>query len=309
VSSKKIIAVVGAPGSQGGGLVRAILADPNGPYTGRNPTAMSDQVHFADTAVARLAYRIDGAESDVPLVLLQRFRGTIDDWDPAFISALAARRRVVRFDNVGIGRSEGETPDSVAEMATVVRAFLKSIEIDRADLLGWSLGGFIAQHVALDAPRLVRRLIIAASEPGGVSEGPQPDPRVPEIATKAENEDEDLLFLHFTPNEIGRAAGIASLKRIRFLSDKSPAVTMESFLRQAKAIATWAGVRSRLGELKVPTLVANGVSDVMFPAYRSYVISQEAPSAKLILYPDAGHGFLFQYIDDFAGEVERFLAA
>lgn len=270
---------------------------------------MSYQIHFSGTTPGRLAYRVDGAESNVPLVLLQRFRGTIDDWDPAFISALAARHRVIRFDNAGIGRSEGETPESVPEMARVAQAFLKSIKVDKADLLGWSLGGLIAQHVALDAPDLVRRLIIAGAEPGGVSEGPQPDPRVPEIATKVENEDEDLLFLHYTTSERGRDAGTASLKRIRFLSDKSPAVKTKSFLRQAKAIATWAGVRSRLGELKLPTLVANGKSDVMFPAYRSYVISQEAANAKLILYPDAGHGFLFQYIDDFAGEVGRFLAA
>lgn len=266
-------------------------------------------VQFTETEYGRLAYRIDGDGGEVPLVLLQRFRGTIDDWDPALVRALASRRRVIRFDSAGLGRSQGKTPESIADMAGIARAFLKAIHIEKVDLLGWSMGGFIGQHIALDQPELVRRLIIAGSGPGGVPEGPQPHPKVPEIATKPGNEDEDFLFLFFTDTETGRAAGKANLARIKAVADKGPPVAMESVIRQGKALGAWAGVRSRLSELTLPILVANGVSDIMVPAYGSYVISQEAPNAKLILYPDAGHGFLFQYIDDFAGEVDRFLSA
>jgi pimeloyl-ACP methyl ester carboxylesterase len=269
----------------------------------------SNPIQFAETKYGRLAYHIDGSVGDVPLVLLQRFRGTIDDWDPAFIASLAARRCVIRFDSAGVGRSDGRTPESMPEMAMIALAFLKAIGINKADLFGWSMGGFIGQHVALDAPEIVRRLIIAGSGPGGVPEGPQPHPKVSEIATKSQNEDRDFLFLFFTDSESGRAAGKANVERIKAVANRGPAVTVESFMRQGKALGTWSGVRPRLGELKLPILVANGVSDVMVPAYGSYVISQEAPNAKLILYPDAGHGFLFQYIEDFTGEVGRFLSA
>ncbi|EPX55964.1 alpha/beta hydrolase fold having protein [Cystobacter fuscus DSM 2262] len=265
-------------------------------------------LQFTDTRLGRLAYRVDGQRGGVPLVLLQRFRGTLDDWDPAFISALAAHRQVIRFDNAGIGGSSGQVPDSVEGMAEVAAAFIDALELTKVDLLGWSLGGIVAQQVALDRPQLVRRLVIAGSSPGGITDGPQAHPRVPEVMTRPVSSEEDFLFLFFTETDTGRAAGKASLARLGALQDKVPAVTKESFLRQVKALTQWKGTRARLGELKLPILVANGTSDVMLPAYRSYVISQEAPNAKLILYPDAGHGFLFQEIEDFTGQVTRFLA-
>ncbi|WNG17703.1 alpha/beta fold hydrolase [Cystobacter fuscus] len=264
-------------------------------------------LHFTDTRFGRLAYRVDGQRGGVPLVLLQRFRGTLDDWDPAFVSALAAHRQVIRFDNAGIGGSSGQVPDSIEGMAEVAAAFIDALELTKVDLLGWSLGGTVAQQVALDRPQLVRRLVIAGSSPGGITDGPQAHPRVPEVMTRPVNSDEDFLFLFFTETDTGRAAGKASLARLGALHDRVPDVTKESFLRQVKALTQWKGTRARLGELKLPVLVANGTSDVMLPAYRSYVISQEAPNAKLILYPDAGHGFLFQEIEDFAGQVTRFL--
>jgi pimeloyl-ACP methyl ester carboxylesterase len=266
-------------------------------------------VQFVVTGFGRLAYRVDGEDGGIPLVLLQRFRGTMDDWDPAFVRALASTRRVIRFDSAGIGRSQGEAPDSIAGMARIAISFLKTLQLGTVDLLGWSLGGFIAQHVALDAPQLIRRLIIAGSGPGGVPEGPAPHPKVPEIATKPANEDEDFLFLFFTGTETGQSAGKASVERIKAVSDKGPPVTMASVIKQGKALGEWSGVRGRLANLQLPILVANGVHDVMIPAYGSYVISQEAPNAKLLLYPDAGHGFLFQYINEFIEEVDRFLKA
>ena len=266
-------------------------------------------IQHVDTEFGKLAYRVDGQSDGIPLVLLQRFRGTMDDWDPAFIAALAKSHKLIRFDSAGISRSEGQTPDSVPQMATIAISFLKAIHLEKADLLGWSLGGFIAQHIALDEPTLVNRLIIAGSGPGGVSEGPAPHPKVPEVATKSTSEDEDFLFLFFTPTETGRAAGMKNVGRIKATPDKGPLVARVSIMQQGKALGDWTGVRSRLSEIHQPILVANGVHDVMVPAYGSYVISQEAPNAKLILYPDAGHAFLFQYIDEFVSEVDSFLAA
>lgn len=267
-------------------------------------------MQFAETSFGKLAYRIDGtAHTDrLPLVLMTRFRGTMDDWDPLFIARLAEHRQIIRFDSAGVGRSNGETPDAIQEMANIAEAFIRAIRLPKVDLLGWSMGGMIAQQVALDHPALIGKLIIAGSGAGGTAEGPAAHPRVPEIATKATNVDEDFLFLFFTPTEVGRAAGLRHLARLKAQGEPGPQTPMASVGQQGKALGQWAGTRARLAELRLPILVANGVSDVMEPAYRSYLISQEAPNAKLVLYPDAGHAFLFQYIDEFTAEVARFLA-
>ncbi|MET7247072.1 alpha/beta fold hydrolase [Methylobacterium sp. EM32] len=269
---------------------------------------MASTLHHVPTRFGRLTFRAEGPEAGAPLLLLQRFRGTLDDWDPEFLARLAEGRRIIRFDNAGIGASEGEVPTSVDGMAEVALAFMDAVGLEQADILGWSLGGFVAQHLAHRAPDRVRRLIIAGSGPGGVAEGPQPHPKVPEVMAHPQNTEYDFLFLFFTETEAGRAAGCAHLRRLGAVADRVPAVTGAAFMAQLRAISGASGLRERLGRLGMPVLVANGVADVMIPAYRSYVIAQEAPDAKLVLYPDAGHGFLFQHIADFTAEVGRFLA-
>lgn len=263
-----------------------------------------------DTALGPLAYRVDGQGEGPPLVLAQRFRGTMDDWDPEFIAALAGGRTVIRFDSVGVGETAGDTPITVADMAKVVVALLRALDAPRVDLLGWSLGGYVAQMATLAAPDRVRRLIIAGSGPGGVQEGPRPHPRVAEIAALDAPSPEDLAFLFFTQTPRGRAAAAAYLARVH--GAPRPGVSTETGRRQRQAIVDWwrggQVARPHLNRLTLPILVANGVSDIMVPAYSAYVISQEAPDAKLVLYPDAGHAFLFQYAQAFAQEVHRFLA-
>lgn len=272
----------------------------------------ADDVRFAETGFGRIAYRIDGDDDGIPLLLAQRYRATIDDWDPRFIAALASGRRVIRFDNAGVGRSLGsEAPDNVAAMAEVAVALIEALGFDKVDLLGWSLGGYVAQMVALSAPDRVRRLVIAGSGPGAVPEGPAQHPHVREVVTKDVLDGEDILFLFFTETSEGRAAGRAHLDLIAAAAT-GPAVTMATALQQRKAIVSWTrgepSARARLSELTLPVLVANGAFDVMVPAYGAYVISQEAPNAKLVLYPRSGHGFLFQHIGAFVDEVERFLS-
>jgi pimeloyl-ACP methyl ester carboxylesterase len=266
-------------------------------------------IHHLETPHGRLAWRADGPEGGIPLLLTQRFRGTMDDWDPAFIAALSHDRRVIRFDSAGIGRSEGVVPDSVAGMAAIVADVIDGLALGPVDLLGWSLGGVVAQQTALDFPRHVRRLIVAGSSPGAVADGPQAHPRVAQVMTKPQNDAEDFLFLFYPETETAVAAGRASLARIAAQPDLGPKVATASFLGQVKAISAWPGVLHRARELRLPILVANGAHDVMLPAYRSYVLSQQAPDAKLVLYPDAGHAFLFQFIDDFVAEIDRFLTA
>ena len=271
-----------------------------------------DPIRWLDSSRGRLAWREDGPGDRIPpapaLLLLQRFRGTLDDWDPAFVQALAARRRVIRFDSAGIGRSGGEVPETVEGMAALAAELVDRLGLPQVDVLGWSLGGIVAQQLALDFPDHVRRLIVAGSSPGGVPDGPQPHPKVREVMTRGANDEADFLFLFHPETETVVAKGRASLRRISGQAGRGPLTSAASALAQMKAIAAWGGVRDRLPNLVQPALVANGAHDVMLPAYRSYVLSQEAPHAKLILYPDAGHGFLFQEIEDFAFQIDRFLA-
>ncbi|MDO1583422.1 alpha/beta fold hydrolase [Rhizobium oryzicola] len=272
---------------------------------------MSDifSINWLETPHGRLAWHDDGPKGGTPLILLQRFRGTMDDWDPDFIAAISRTRRVIRFDNAGIGRSEGTVPDSVSGMAAVAADFIRHLGLGEVDVLGWSLGGVVAQQFALDFPKLVRRLIVAGSSPGPVAEGPQQHPRVPQIMTKGENDAEDFLFLFYPETETAISSGRASLARIMAQPGRGPKVSPVSFMGQVKAVSGWPGILDRAENLKLPLLVANGAHDVMLPAYRSYLLSQRAPNAKLVLYPDAGHAFLFQHIQDFAAEIGRFLEA
>lgn len=263
------------------------------------------QIHHTELPQATIAWTEDGPDTGIPLVLFQRFRGTMDDWDPAFIAEIAKDRRVIRFDNAGIGRSTGEVPGSIAGIAAVAAEFVA--QFGPVDVLGWSLGGVVAQEMTLQAPHLVRRLIVAGSSPGGITDGPQAHPRVPQVMTRATNSNEDFLFLFYPETEAATASGRASLARIQAQA-RGPEVSAQAFMAQVQAISTWPGVIHRASEFRLPLLVANGAHDVMLPAYRSYVLSQQAPDAKLVLYPDAGHAFLFQHIPDFAAEIDRFLA-
>lgn len=174
--------------------------------------------------------------------------------------------------------------------------------------MGWSLGGIVAQGITLGAPELVRRLIVAVSTPAGVPDQPKPPAKVDEILTHAVNDDEDYLHLFFPETESARAAGLASLRRLDVrLAASGAAVQDETYRGQLTAVATFAGYYDRLGELTLPVLVANGAHDVMINSYATYAMSQKLPDAKVVLYSDAGHGFLFQHVEDFAHEVDRFL--
>lgn len=269
------------------------------------------ELQYAEVDGSRLAYVVGGSPDAPPLVLLQRFRGTIHDWDPALIESLSAHRRVIRFDSAGVGNSTGDVPKAIGGMAAVAAAFVRELGLSEVDLLGWSLGGYIAQIVALDHPQLVRRLVVAGSGPGGVSEGRPPHPHVAEIALKPQLSDDDLVFLFSSGSEDSGAAMMAAAQRSNASGNGVP-VTIEAAVAQRAAITRWwkgdGAARARLADLCMRVLVANGVSDRMIPAFHSFVISQEAPDAKLVLYPDAGHGFLFQHQVAFAAEVEAFLA-
>jgi pimeloyl-ACP methyl ester carboxylesterase len=272
----------------------------------------TDVVATTEAGGTTYAYRRIGMPTQTPLVLIQRFRGTIDDWDPLLEVALASRREVVTFDNEGVGSSSGTVAPTIEGMARQAAAFIGTLDREQVDVLGWSMGGAVAQRLALDHPHLVRRLVLAATGPGGVHGAPATPGRVWEVAGKTVNDDEDFLYLFFTDDDIGLTAGRRHLARVaaRRRAD-APPVSPLGVRSQSGAIFRWAtgegSALAHLGDIGHPVLVANGQHDRMVHAYHSYVLAQGLPDAELVLYPHAGHGFLFQHTARFARAVTDFL--
>ena len=273
--------------------------------------AAAATTQYLDAPGGRFAYRRLGTSQGVPLVLAQRFRGTIDHWDPTLLDLLATERDVIIFDNLGTGRSTGDAPTTIDGLAAGLLEFVKALDLDQADFFGWSLGGIVVQAAALQGPDEVRRLVVAGSSPGGGIPGqPAPDPRVWQVATKEANDDEDFLYLFFPDTPTGRDLGLASLRRIdaRVLDHAHAPVAAATTAAQLSVVTSiGSSIWNRLTELTMPVLVATGAQDVMINAYASFAMTSALPDAKLVIYSDAGHGFLYQHVHDFTGEVLDFL--
>ena len=261
----------------------------------------------------KLAYRTIGRRSDAPtLVLFQHFTGTMDDWDQSLIEELAKSRSVVIFENAGIGASEGKAPDSVATMAHYAEGFLDALHLSQVDVLGFSLGGAVAQQVLADRPELVRKVILVGTGPQG-AEGFKDLPNVigENVKKSAEANVPLKSLLFFTSTPQGRQAGLEFVKRINnHTVDPEPVATQEATQAQAKAYITWGlspANHAQLAAIKQPVLVVNGNDDLIAPAINSYVLYQHIPGAQLSLYPDSGHGSLFQHHALFVSQVNTFL--
>jgi pimeloyl-ACP methyl ester carboxylesterase len=247
-----------------------------------------------------------------PLLFLQHFRGNLDNWDPAIIDSIAGTREVILFDNAGVGGSTGTVPRTVTAMAHSAFTFIEALELREVDVLGYSLGGFVAQELALIRPRLVRRLVLAGTGPQG---GEDMHGFTDEMFAHANREQpgaEDVLALFFERSETSLAKGKEYLQRIFTRADGRDALaTLEVRDAQLDAITRWgipdASRLNRLAGITQPVLVANGDNDRLVPTKNSHLLAERLPNARLKIYPDAGHGFLFQYPAEFAGEVERFL--
>ena len=257
------------------------------------------------------AYRETGTGTPV-LVLLQHFRGNLDNWDPALIDALASGRRVVTFDNAGVGGSTGTTPSTVTQMARDAIAFIDALELDSVDLLGFSIGSFVAQEIALTRPALVRRLVLASSAPRGAAgmHGWAPDV-IAAVGAPGRNAD-GYLDVFFTDSAASRQAGGESLKRQTAQRDDRDALTTwQTRQAQYEAVNEWGipdhSQLQRVSAIAMPVFVANGDSDPMILPHFSYLLAGLIPQAQLKLYPDAAHGFLFQHHTEFARDVDAFL--
>ena len=254
-----------------------------------------------------------GASGGLPLVLFQHFRGNLDSWDPALIDALASARRVITFDNAGVAGSTGTTPNTVEQMAHDAIAFIAAMDFGQADLLGFSIGSFVAQQVALTRPAIVRRLVLASAAPQGAAgmHGWAPDV-IGAIGTP-ETSPEEYLGVFFARSPSSRKAGQEALQRMYARTeDRDTATTWATREAQYDAVCTW-GIPDharlqRLSCLEMPVFVANGDSDPMILPHYSYLLAGLIPQARVKIYPDSAHGFLFQHHADFAADVEAFLS-
>ncbi|MEW2491228.1 alpha/beta hydrolase [Streptomyces sp. NPDC048411] len=260
------------------------------------------------------AYRSVGSDAEaLPLVLLQHFRGNLDNWDPALIDALAEERRVITFDNTGVGASTGRTPNTVAAMADDAIEFIDALGLDKVDLLGFSLGSFVAQDIVLHRPDLVNRVVLASSAPQGASgiHGWRPD--VIEAVGGREPSPEGYVRVFFGSSPEGLAAGQAAAGRIFGLRTEGPdePTTWQTRLAQYDAVTRWGipdhAKLERLQGITQPVFVANGDSDPMIPPRYSHLLAGLLPDAQLKIYPDAAHGFLFRHHKEFAADVNAFL--
>src|SRR5712692_3208463 len=262
-------------------------------------SAETTPTRFVSAGEVRFAYRRFGNPSATPLVFLQHFRGSMDNWDPALLNGFAQDRTVITFDNAGIGFSSGEVPDNVAAMAQHALDFLDALQLGQVDLLGFSLGGYIAQHLTLNRPQLVRRLILAGTGPGK-GEGTQDlNPTILDAASLPPSPN-GVLQLFFEPTETSQAAGAAFLQRLQTRAgERDPFLTGPGVQAQRTALTRWDrnedAAYPHLREIAQPLFVSTGSHDLIIPTVNAFVLAQRLPNAQLLIYPDSGHWFLFQY--------------
>lgn len=264
----------------------------------------------------KFAYRHFGQSTGTPLVMLQHFRGTMDHWDPAIVNRLASQRPIILLDNSGVGKSSGEVPTTYAEWGENVVALLGALKIEKIDLLGFSMAGCVAQMVALNSPQLIHKLILAATCP---SMGPNfvqgelpPFLKLAGAVTPEENEIA-MAETYYYPTAEGKAAAKASWERIHERQeDRSDTLGETGTHRQIESFQHWAGPDptnsfQRLHELKMPVFIANGDDDLLMPTPNTWELFQGIQNARLAVYPAAGHGFINQYAERFASDVQNFL--
>jgi pimeloyl-ACP methyl ester carboxylesterase len=268
---------------------------------------------FVEANGIRFAFRRFGKPGGTPLVFNMHFMGTMDHWDPAVTDGFAANREVILFDNAGVSSSSGQVPGTVAAMGANAIAFIRALGLKQVDVLGFSIGGLVAQETTLQAPDLVRRLVLVGTGPRagesmdtGTAEGKEI------FGGTYKNPDDLWLRVQFTPSEASQAKGRDFIKRFRLRhEDRDPEVTPEAALAQRTAIGEWGAKRDRawdyLKEIKQPTLVVGGSNDVIITTVNSFILQQQLPNAQLIIYPDTGHGQLFQYPELFVRHVSMFL--
>src|SRR6266702_3935942 len=256
------------------------------------------------------AYRELGPSTGVPVVFLTHLAAVLDNWDPRVVDGIAAEHRVITFDNRGVGASSGSTPTTIEEMARDTVTFIRALGFDQVDLFGFSMGGMIAQVIAQEEPQLVRKMILAGTGPAG-GEGIDKVTRISylDIARGLLTRQDPKQFLFFTRTANGRRAGKEFLARLQErTAERDKAISLKAYRAQLTAIHRWGLEQPHdLASIHQPVLVMNGESDKMVPSKNTVDLDRRLPDSQLVLYPDAGHGGVFQFHEDFVQRALEFL--
>ena len=279
------------------------------------PSNITAPTQFLQVKNETCAYRRFGGGFAHPLVCLQHFTGNLDNWDPAVTDVLASGREVILFDNAGVGRSTGKVPETVEGMAAHALAFMDALGVERVDLLGFSLGGMVAQEIALARPSLVRKMLLVGTAPEGGEEIMRMEkPAVKTIFASNLTASQRLVKLFFAPSASSESAGEAFTARLTQRNqDRDPASGREVAKAQIAAFRAWESFTgehfAKLRKLSQACLVVSGVFDILIPVRNSYLLSEHLPNAVLLTYPDSGHGSLFQFHKSFTRQAAAFLAS
>lgn len=275
-------------------------------------SALTVPTSFVEAGGIKFAYRRFGRKNGLPLVFTNFLTGTMDNWDPAVVDKIAKEREVIIFDNTGVASSTGTTPNTVEQMAKDAYTFVNALGLKKIDLLGFSIGGMVAQSLTYQQPQLIHRLILIGTGPSGGEGMEDYSPQVWAILKKKyPHADELLLDAFFTPTKNSKTAGWNYLKRIRARVGKEPALTDKVVPAQLAAIFGW-GKRHEnnfdyLKTIKQPTLIVHGDADIFCPVVNSVLIKEHLENAQLVVYPDASHAPHYQYPEDFAKKANNFL--
>src|SRR3989442_6049320 len=279
-----------------------------------NYTHQTAPTQFVEANGIRFAYRRFGKAGGVPIVFNQHYTGTMDYWDPTVTDGLARDREVILFHKAGVRSSSGEVPTTFEEMGANAIAFIKALGLKQVDVLGFSIGGFVAQEITLRAPDLVRSLGLVGTGTGGGQNMAPLTPEAQQIFGATYKVPEEIwLKVHFTDSEASQAAGREFLKRFRRRTEnRDPEVTEKVAPAQIEAIGKWGvqreGSYEYLKTIQQPTLVVNGDHDVIIYSINSWILQQNMPNAQLIIYPDGNHGSQYQYPTRFVRHVSMFLS-
>ena len=256
------------------------------------------------------AYRELGPKAGVPVIFLVHLAGTLDNWDPRVVDGIAAKHRVIAFDNRGVGASTGKTPDTIQAMAKDTVTFIRALGFDQVDLHGFSMGGMIAQVIAEDEPEMVRKLILTGTGPAG-GKGIKEVVWVAQLDTLRGllSRQDPKQFLFFTRTANGKRAGKEFLARLQErTADRDTPITIKSYFAQLKACRRWGKEEPHdLSLVHQPVLLANGDNDRMLPTPNTLDMARRLPNNELVIYPDAGHAGIFQFHEQFVEKALEFL--
>jgi pimeloyl-ACP methyl ester carboxylesterase len=263
-----------------------------------------------DSAGTTFAYRELGPKGGVPVVFFVHLAATLDNWDPRIIDPIAQRRHVIAFDNRGVGASSGDVPGSIEEMAEDAAAFIKALGFEQVDIFSFSLGGMVAQALVVRHPELVRRLILTGTGPaGGEDMDKVAGVTYYDMLRATLTRQDPKVFLFFNRNDTGKRAAHAFVERLKERTENRDApIKVKAFRTQLKAIKRWSrSAPADLSKITQPTLIANGDNDRMVPSVLSEDLHRRIAGSELIIYPDSGHGGIFQFHDQFAPRALEFL--